>query len=191
MPGVDVLLRAARFLRLTTSRGPRLDPHDVATMRMRVWPSDLDELRHMNNGAYLSTMDLPRYDLIRRSGLWPKLQAAGVYPVVVSQTITYRKSLELWQRYEVQSRIVGYDERAVFIEQRFVVDGEVYARGIVAGRFLRRRGGVVPMEELGRITGVDVARYPVPDWVRDWMAAVALPSTRMPAPSDWGDAVPR
>ena len=188
---MDILLRAARYLRIKYSKAPRLHAHDVATMRMRVWPSDLDELRHMNNGVYLSTMDLPRYDLIQRSGLWPRLQAAGVYPVVITQTITYRKSLELWQRYEVESRILGYDDRAVYIEQRFVVDGEIYARGIVAGRFLRRRGGTVPIEEVGEIAGIDVRQHPVPEWVRDWAAAVALPSTRTPAPSEWGDAVPR
>ncbi|MET0303517.1 MAG: acyl-CoA thioesterase [Microbacteriaceae bacterium] len=182
---MDPLQRSVRYLRLALSRQPRIDAHDVSRMRMRVWPSDLDELRHVNNGVYLSTMDLPRFDLMRRAGIWPKLKARGIYPVVAAQTISYRKSLQLWQRYDVESAIVGYDERAVYLEQRFVVDGEIYARGFVAGRFLRKTGGVVPMAELGEIAGIDIAAHPAPEWMREWAAAIALPSTRAEAPSEW------
>ncbi|MCU1438385.1 MAG: thioesterase family protein [Naasia sp.] len=162
-----------------------MDPHDVLTVSRRVWPGDLDELRHVNNGVYLSMLDLPRTELLQRSGLWSRMRAAGVYPVVAAQTIAYRKSLQLWQRFTIESRVLGYDDRAVFIEQRFVVDGEVYARAYVLGRFLRRTGGVVPMDELARLTGIDVAGWPVDEWLHEWSRGVALPSTRRPAPSVW------
>ncbi|WBU37169.1 acyl-CoA thioesterase [Homoserinibacter sp. YIM 151385] len=182
---MDILLRAARYLRIRVSKAPSLEPTDVGRMSFRVQLSDLDELRHMNNGVYLSTMDLARVDLISRTGIWARMQEHGVYPVVAAQTISYRRSLELGQRYDIETRIVGYDARAAYLEQRFVVDGEIVARGYVAGRFLRRRGGVVSMEELGEITGVDVTAHPVPDWMREWAAAVALPSRKASAPSEW------
>lgn len=187
---MDLIQRASRYLRVRFTRRPELDPHDVATMRFRVWPSDLDELRHMNNGVYLSTMDLGRVDLMARSGVWPKLQAHGVYPVVTASTISYRRSLELWQRYELETRILGYDDRAVYLEQRFVVDGQIVARGYMAGRFLRRTGGVVPITEVAEVAGIDAASRPVPEWMREWARQVALPSTKAPAPSEW-DVVPR
>lgn len=187
---MDLIQRVTRYVRAASRRAPKLGVHDVATMSMRVWLSDLDELRHMNNGVYLSTMDIPRYALLQRSGLWPTLNKAGIYPVVVAQTMTYRKSLELGQRYDLESRVIGYDDRAVYLEQRFVVKGEIYARGILAGRFLRRTGGVVTIEELGRIAGINPADHPIPTWVAAWAAAVALPSTRADAPSDWGGAIP-
>ena len=31
---------------------------------MRVWPNDLDTNAHMNNGRYLTLMDLGRFDLM-------------------------------------------------------------------------------------------------------------------------------
>jgi acyl-CoA thioesterase FadM len=172
-------------LTATAGRRPSLGIHDVARMPGRVWPTDLDELRHVNNGVYLSMMDLPRLDLLMRSGLWRRFRAAGIYPVVASQTITYRKSLRLWQRFEIETRILGYDDRAVYLEQRFVAGGEVYARGYVKGRFLRRTGGVVTIDEISALTGIDTAAHPVPDWLADWSRHVALPSTSRPAPSDW------
>jgi YbgC/YbaW family acyl-CoA thioester hydrolase len=178
-------VRLAR-IRLTAKRRGPLDIHDVSIVRDRVWLSDVDELRHMNNGVYLMLLDHGRTDLMLRSGGWQKMMAAKVYPVVSAQTIAYRKSLELGQRFDVESRIVGYDDKAVYMEQRIVRNGEVYARAYVQGRFLRMSGGVAPIDEVGRLVGIDVSRHPIPEWMSAWADQVKLPSTREPAPSDWG-----
>ncbi len=162
-----------------------MDLHDVLRVRRRVWPGDLDELRHVNNGVYLSILDLARYELLKRSGVWRRMQREGLYPVVAAQTIAYRKSLRLGQRFAIETRILGYDDRAVYLEQRFVVAGEIYARGFVKGRFLRRGGGVVSVAEVGALAGIDPAAHPVPEWLRSWSEHVTLPSTRAPAPSVW------
>jgi YbgC/YbaW family acyl-CoA thioester hydrolase len=177
-------VRLAR-IRLTAKRRGPLDIHDVSVVRDRVWLSDVDELRHMNNGVYLMLLDHGRTDLMLRSGGWQKMMAAKVYPVVSAQTIAYRKSLELGQRFDVESRIVGYDDKAVYMEQRIVRDGEVYARAYVQGRFLRMSGGVASADEVGRVVGVDVTQRPIPEWMRAWADQIKLPSTREPAPSSW------
>jgi YbgC/YbaW family acyl-CoA thioester hydrolase len=171
---------------VSLARGERIDLHDVLRVHRRVWPGDLDELRHVNNGVYLSMLDLARYELLTRSGVWGRMRREGLYPVVAAQTIAYRKSLRLGQRFAIETRILGYDARAVYLEQRFVVHGEVYARAYIQGRFLRRGGGVVPMAEVGAVVGIDIDAHPAPPELHDWAAAVALPSTRQPAPSDWG-----
>ena len=68
--------------------------------------------------------------------------------MVASETITFRKSLELWQRFTVESRLLAHDDRSVYMMHRAVVGGEIYAEMIVRARFLRRTGGIVPHEEL-------------------------------------------
>jgi acyl-CoA thioesterase FadM len=186
-PLVDLFRRYFRLfrIRLAARRGPRLEPDDVSRVHDRVWATDIDELRHMNNGVYLGLLDHARLDLLLRTGLWGRIRSAGVYPVVTTQTISYRKSLTLGQRFTIETRIAGYDDRQVYIEQRFVVDGEQYVRAVVAGRFLRDRGGVVSIAELGEVTGVDVAAHPIPEWMSDWASHVRMPSTRDAAPSVW------
>lgn len=179
------LRRLLRLLQVSLARGERVELHDVLRVRRRVWPGDLDELRHVNNGVYLSMLDLARYELLKRAGVWGRMQQAGLYPVVAAQTIAYRKSLHLGQRFEIETRILGYDARAVYLEQRFVVRGEIYARAYLQGRFLRRGAGVVPMTEVGATVGIDLDAHPAPQWLHDWARSVALPSTRQPAPSDW------
>ena len=43
-------------------------PQDPSRLMFRVWFHDLDPFRHMNNGRYLTIMDLGRTDLMLRSG---------------------------------------------------------------------------------------------------------------------------
>jgi acyl-CoA thioesterase FadM len=176
---------------LLSRRESRLGIHDVGRMRLRVLPTDLDVLGHMNNGVYLSIMDLGRMNLLIRSGAWARFRAKGFYPVMASETITFRKSLQPWQPYTLETRIVGYDAKSVFVEQRFVVGGEVYASAMTRGRFLKKSGGTVSVAELSELTGIDVSALTAPQWVTEWAADVALPSTRDAAPSEWPDALAR
>lgn len=170
---------------LRSRRSSKLGVHDVGRIRLRAWLTDIDTLGHINNGNYLGLMDLGRVDLMIRAGAWDRLTKLGIYPVVASSTMTYRKSIKHLQAFVLETRIAGYDERAVYIEQQFVVDGEVWARGLVKGRFLKRSGGTVSTGELSEALGVDVTERVLPTWVERWAADVALPSTRSDAPADW------
>lgn len=181
---VNLLLRLL-WLRLTVGRKSPLGFHDVDRLPMRARWTDLDQLRHVNNGVFLSMMDLGRVDLMIRTGVWKKLMAAGFYPVVAAQTITYRKSLQWRQRFVLETRMAGFHDRALFVEQRFVVGGEIYARAFVKARFLRRAGGTVTVDELNALAGIDLTLLPLDAWVRRWADDVALPSTRAEAPSEW------
>ncbi len=167
--------------------GPRLGHYDVASTKFRVLPTDLDILNHMNNGVYLSIADLGRFDLFIRNGAWAIFKKRGWYPVVASETISFRKSLEPWQRFVVESRLLGLDEKAAYVEQRFTVDGEIYTKAYIRARFLKKSGGVVTIEELLEAVGPVPRDSQVPAWLVEWGADAALPSTRADAPSVWTD----
>jgi acyl-CoA thioesterase FadM len=174
------------LLHAWTSRfGRRLGHYDVARTRLRVLPTDLDVFRHMNNGVYLSVFDIGRFDMLRRNGVWRIFVERGWYPVVASETITFRKSLRLWQAFTVESRIIGFDDRAAYVQHRAVVDGEIYAEAFIKARFLRRSGGTVGIEEMLDAVGPAPASLELPEWLVRWGDDVKLPSTREAAPSIW------
>lgn len=175
------MLAARRRLR----RDGMLSPTTVGRIRLRTLPTDIDVLRHMNNGRYLSLFDLGRWDLLLRTGLADAMRTRGWYAVVSSETITFRKSLGLWQRFTIESRLIGHDDRAIYLEHRAVVAGEIYARAIIRARMLKRSGGSVSHEELFGAVGRPEGLPEVPDWVHDWAGAAALPSPRSEAPSVW------
>ena len=164
--------------------GPRLGHYEVARTRFITLPTDQDILRHMNNGVYLSIMDIARFDMLHRTGIWAIFVARGWYPVVVSETISFRKSLTVGQKFTVESRILGYDAKAVYVEQRFVrpdADGspEIYAHGYIRGRFLKRTGGIVTIDELLEAIGVAPDNVTVPDWLLEWASAAAVPPSSL------------
>ncbi len=163
------------LLRLRTPRRPRLGAWDVARTSFRVVPTDLDLLGHVNNGKYLTLMDVARIDLLTRAGVWAALRARGWYPVVAGQTITYRRSLRLGQRFDVVSRAIGIDDRWVYVEQTFCVGEEVYARAVVRSRFLKRSGGSVERAELEELCGPAPVGLELPAWVQDWTDATRIP----------------
>lgn len=176
-------------------RGPKIGFTDVSHSAFRVLPTDIDILRHMNNGKYLSILDVARLDLIQRNGIFRLFMSEGWYPVVVGQTISYRKSLNPWKKFTVESRILGFDDQAVYMEQRFVrpappssgIPGEpeIYAHAFIRARILRRAGGVVPVEEVVEKSGVDRATLHVPEEILAWGQATKLASTRADTPSTW------
>lgn len=192
---MHMIFRTLWHFRFVATKGPRLGFADVSRSDFRVWPTDLDMLGHMNNGKYLSIMDVARFDLIKRNGTWDLFTAEKWYPVVVAQTITYRKSLNPWKKFTIESRILGFDDQAVYMEQRFTRPAgpgsgapgspEIYARALVRARILKRAGGIVSVAELLEKTGADPAELQLPAEILEWGQASRLPSTRDDATSTW------
>ena len=164
-------------------RGERLTMLNAIDYHWRRHLTDLDILRHMNNGRYLSLADLGRWDLVVRIGVFARTQQLGWIPLLSQASATFRKSLVLGQRFELQTRMIGTDDRAVLMEQRFVSGGEIYMQLITRTRFVKRSGGVVTMDELHNKLGT--LPDEIPEWVHQWAESSRLVSAREKLPSDW------
>lgn len=146
---------------------------DVSVTRMRVRPGDLDFYLHVNNGVYLQMMDIARSNFIADLGAFGLLQDKGWYPVVAASTMKYRRSLQLWDRFEIATRVLGWDERVVYLEQVFTRRGDLCARGLVAGRFLARGSGErVPAPDVVGLLGGDHVSPELPADVTSWSRAL-------------------
>ena len=147
----------------------------VRRLSMRCWPTDLDFNFHMNNGRYLSIMDLGRVDLMLRAGLLgPILRQKKWMPVIAASTVRYRRATAPFEKFELETRLVGWDERWVFLEQRFFgASGRVNAIGLVQAA-MTSKGGRVPTSELMELVGVapDTDGKP-PAYVDDWVRMLA------------------
>ncbi|GGP18158.1 acyl-CoA thioesterase [Silvimonas iriomotensis] len=134
----------------------------------QVYPNDLDIFRHVNNGRYFTMLDLARVDLMQRSGLADKVAAAGWFPVVSMETMHFRKALKLWQRFEVQTVVLGWDEKSFFLEHRIERKGETIGIAYIRARFLRKTGGSVASQELMALGGITHDSPPLPEWLANW-----------------------
>lgn len=152
------------------ARGP-IEVLEPSRIGHRCWPTDLDILRHMTNSKYFALMDLCRIDYMNRTGLSRVVARAGLYPVVVAETMRFKRSLKLFERFEVETRVLGWDDKAFIVSQRFVRADRAVAEGLVRARFLKKSGGVVAPDEILRLGGVTHASPALDGWVAQWNAA--------------------
>lgn len=161
------LIRLAKTI-IGSLLAPRLDPKGVSSISLRVWPNDLDINFHMTNGRYLTMMDLGRFDLSIRAGLVGIALKEKWAPVLGASAIRYRRSLKPFARYNLETQIVGWDEKWFYMEQRFVHKGDVYAVALAKGLFKRGRG-TVPTREISDFLGVDFDDMPRPAYIAHWI----------------------
>jgi acyl-CoA thioesterase FadM len=168
---VNLLLRLIALV-VGARRRSRLGPLDESVLEMRVLPTDLDANMHMNNGRYLSIMDLGRFDLTIRNGLLAATLRRGMRPVVGSVMIRYRRSLDPFQRYTLRTRALCWDEKWIYLEQRFERASEVAAIGVVKALFVAK-SGPVPTREVFATIGFAGDSPPMPDVVALWRRSEA------------------
>lgn len=173
---MNLWLRLAVVM-LASLFGPRLTPpFAVSRLRFRVWPHDLDTSLHMNNGRYLSIMDLGRLDLMIRTGLWRSVLRERWTPILGAATIRYRRELRLFQPFRLETRIVCWTGAAVVMEQRVLADGRdgeaaLHAVALVrASLYDRRARSHVPTARMMEVVGIAAESPPPPDPVRAFLA---------------------
>jgi acyl-CoA thioesterase FadM len=109
-------------------------------------------------------MDRVRFELSLRSGFWRVMRENGVMPVLASLSIRFRKSILLWQKFEVTARLVTWDERWFYVEHKVFTGGELAA--VVIGKSaLVSKTGRISAEQFAHIMAQAGPRPPVPDLV--------------------------
>lgn len=137
-----------------------------------VWLNDCDLNLHMNNGRYLTFMDLGRLHLTAQCGLLRETLSRRWMPVLAAAEITYIRSLKPFTRFELVTRLLTWDERYVYLEQRFESGGRVCAHAFVKGVFLKQ-GTRVPNADLLRAIGHEDPAPALPEALRHWAALAA------------------
>ena len=161
---------------------PRVGLLDECTIALRVWPNDLDSNLHMNNSRYLLAMDIGRWDLVVRTRFWRELWRRRWFPVVASATLRFRRSLDPFQRYRLVTRVVAWDEKWCFLEQRFERGGRVYAVGRVKALFRGPQGQVPTGVLLAAAGHADAPPRRLPEAIRLWQEAEAAERQTARAP---------
>lgn len=149
-------------------RRPPLTPVEESRVWFRVLPNDLDVFGHMNNSRYLAIMDLGRLDLITRMGLSRFMLTRRWMPLVAASRLRHRRSLNLLQRYELVTRMVYWDDKWFYLEQRFERAGELHAVGWIKGLIRGPQGNIATAEVLTAV-GYRGARPDMPRSLALWL----------------------
>ena len=71
-------------------------------MRLRVWPNDIDVIGHMNNGRYMTIIDLALIEYFTRTGFLKVIVRKGWRPMLGGSMISFRRGLKPFRRYTLR-----------------------------------------------------------------------------------------
>lgn len=164
------LLFRILWVLLSAKRRPSLSPLDESVICLRVLPNDLDLHAHMNNGRYLSIMDLGRLDLMARTGLGRVALERRWIPLVAWASIRYRRPLKVFQSFVLRTRIVYWDSKWFYIEQRFERNGQLVAAARIMGLLRGKGGNITPQQALQMLGHEQLAAPAAPVDIDQWAA---------------------
>jgi acyl-CoA thioesterase FadM len=139
-----------------------IETFEPEVLEFRVWPGDIDFNLHLNNARHLSVMDYGRVHLLARGGVIREIMKRRWEPVVGEVWITYRRSLPLWAKYRLATRMVGWDNRWFYMEQTFTGDQGLVASGWVKAALRDKKGAVNPQLVMDAVRP-GVASPPLPE----------------------------
>jgi acyl-CoA thioesterase FadM len=142
---------------------------EPSVLTFRAWPHDCDLYLHMTNSRYSALMDLGRTHLIAQAGLIRKLIKKKFLLVPVSSELSYIREIKPFQKFQIHSQIIAWDETYWFVEQRFVCGETIHALAMVRGLVLKGREKI-PFQKVVDLLDFEVEKPPMPSRVLAWKA---------------------
>lgn len=150
-----------------------LGPLDTHVSHHICWPWDLDLWRELNNGRTLTLYDMGRLPLAGRVGLIKALKEHRWGLTMAGASVRYRRRVRMFDRIEMRSRAVCWDDKFLYLEQSMRVRGEATSH-ILYRSAITGKTGIVPPAQVMETLGLEVATPETPDWVKAWTEAEAL-----------------
>jgi acyl-CoA thioesterase FadM len=151
-------------------RKPPLRLGDTLQRELRVLPNDIDVNGHMNNGRYLTLIDLMLLEYFVRIGFAGVMLRRGWRPMAGGSFISYRRGLKPLQTFTLRFRLDACDQHWNYMRFEFVDGERVCAVGYMKGAAVGR-GGLVRNEESYAALGIAPHGAALPEPVRHWLAA--------------------
>ena len=143
----------------------------------RALPMDCDINLHLTNSRYPALMDLARTYMLAEMGLLKRFLKLKWLPIVNAAEFTYIRDIKPLRRFDIESRLVGWDEKYFYIEQRFVSDDTLHCIVHVRGVFVNNRKQV-PIPDMLKEAGFDGPAPSLPPEVEKWKVFLTLKKER-------------
>jgi acyl-CoA thioesterase FadM len=158
------------FCLLRSWRSPRFAVGQTLERQFRVLPNDIDINGHMNNGRYLTMLDLMIVEYFIRVGLASAVIKKGWRPMSGGSVVSYRRGLKPLQSYTLRFRIDACDTQWNYMRFEFFDGQKVCAMGYMKGAVVGKKGFISNAESYAAI-GQPVYAAAMPSAVQHWIDA--------------------
>lgn len=162
---------AWQFFKIRNS--PPMEPTDTHVSHHYCMPWDIDMWWELNNGRTLTLYDMGRIPLAKRAGLVTVLQKNRWGLTIAGVSVRYRQRIRMFEKIEMRSRAVGWDDKFIYLEQSMWKKN-----GDCAGHALYRtavtgKQGIISPQSVIDATGRKIEAPVLADWIKAWIAADA------------------
>ena len=155
-----------------TRNDPPMGLHDIHVSQHMCWPWDIDLWMELNNGRTLTLYDLGRIPLAQRTGLIDVIKRKRWGLTMAGVVVRYRRRIRPFERFEIRSRTLCWDDKFFYIEQSMWKRNGECANHAVYRAAVTDRDGIVRPPRVAEAMGIpDVASRPMPDWMALWLKA--------------------
>ena len=149
---------------------PPLNPLETHVSYHMCWPWDLDVWFELNNGRTLTIYDLGRFPLAQRLGLIKILKEQGWGMTMAGASVRYRRRVRMFDRIEMRSRPLCWDDKFMYLEQSMRVRGEATSHILYRIAVTNKDGIIAPMRVMEKMN-VEGESPAIPTWVEAWIEA--------------------
>ena len=131
-----------------------------------VLPQDIDPFMELNNGRYVTLLDLGRYSLGAKVNMASFLKRNNWSLTIVGTYNEYRFRLRLFQRFILKTKIIGYDENWFYFFQKVERKGKTHMASVVKFAYTSKEGLVLPKEVISAM-GIKYDANKLPLWIKE------------------------
>jgi acyl-CoA thioesterase FadM len=111
---------------ITAQFRKKTNPDEEISLNFRVWITDVD-LAIMNNTATLGITEFGRWDLCVRTGFLKYARKNRLYFPLASISAQFRRPLKRFQKFQLKTQLIYWDEKWIYISHRVVREGKTIA----------------------------------------------------------------
>ena len=120
--------------------------------------------------TYSSYMAICRWHFVFNSQFRNVALKRRWVPVTTAENMEYRRSIKAFQRVTVSTRLICWNDKRFYLEQKFLIGGNLHANCILEG-LIRGPSGILQPPEVFAHLGVKSESPPVPPHIEHWLCA--------------------
>ena len=140
--------------------------YEESKIKLRVFPQDIDPFMELNNGRYVTLLDLGRFGYGANVKISKFLKEHKWSLTIVGTYNEYRFRLRLFQKFTLKTKIIGYDEKWFYFFQKAERNNKTHMASVVKFAFTSKKGIVFPKEVI-KAMGEEYNPDKLPSWITE------------------------
>ncbi|XP_058455503.1 protein THEM6 [Malaya genurostris] len=133
-------------------------------------------IRHMNNARYIRELDFARFHFYGLTGIYGKIKAKGGGAVQGASSVRYRRTIPIFSAYKITTRLVWWDDKAIYLEQQFVTLTDGFVHAVAMSKQCITKVDVLQL--MKEFPGVE-EQPPMPVELQQWLDSIETSSQKL------------